>query len=92
MTNIDLNPVPKNFADNFLLGLGKDHFVVAMTCGNNIQAFALGRTLGKELYLKLKETIEKSEAMFGEINMESGITSPIQLPSPEKPGDKNKKK
>ncbi len=90
--NIDLNKLPKQFVDKFALGYGKDHFVVSIICGNNISSFSFGRTNGKEFLQSLLKTIELSEKQFGEIKIENGILSSIQLPPTGEQGGKKKKK
>ena len=88
--NIDLNKLPKNFVDNVIFGFGKDHFVFAIFTGENITSFALGRTAGKEFLRNLQKTVEESEKMYGEIETNSGIPSPIQIPPPGTQSDTKK--
>ena len=79
MEKINLNAVPKQFSDRQVFGFGKDHFVIGMVCGNNMTTFALGRTNGKEFLKHLQKAVEKSEEMFGQIEVNSGIKSPVEL-------------
>ena len=79
MEKIDLNVVPKQFSDRQVFGFGKDHFVIGMVCGNNLTTFALGRTNGKEFLQHLQKAVEKSEELFGPIEVSSGIKSPVEL-------------
>lgn len=79
MEKIDLNTVPKQFVDKHVFGFGKDHFVVGMICGQNLATYVFGRTNGKEFLQNLTKAVEKSEEIFGPIEVNSGIQSPIEF-------------
>ena len=96
MDNVDLNQLEKAFVDKFVVGFGKDHFVVGLLCGKEWKTFAFGRTSAKEFLQGLATTVEKSEQMLGKITLDSGIASPIQFggtdTTPEHPQQPKKQK
>ena len=80
--NIDFTQLPKALCDSVSMNFNPHHFLVALTSGHNISAFALPPELMKAFAKGLLEKIAEYESKFGVIpegGAETGIQSPIQL-------------
>jgi hypothetical protein len=87
-TKIDMNAVPKKFADGALGTFSKEYFAVALTMGNALDAYALTPTLMKSIATWMNSQVATYEKQYGEIDMTPPqIYSPIQISDLQNPGD-----
>jgi hypothetical protein len=85
---IDINKLPKKFADGALGAFGKNFFAFAITSGNNLDSFATTPQVMKNIANWMKKQVENYEKQFGEIDMTpSKIISPLQISDLKKPGE-----
>ncbi len=74
---VDFNQMPKKFCDGAIGAFNKDTFFLALTSGNNLDAFATTPKLLKDISIFLNKNVENYEKQFGVIDM-----SPPQIVSP----------
>jgi hypothetical protein len=85
---IDINKLPKKFADGALGSYGKNFFAFSITSGNNLDSFATTPQVMKNIANWMKKQVETYEKQFGEIDMTpSKVMSPIQISDLKKPGE-----
>ena len=80
--NIDFTQLPKLLCDSVSMNFNQHHFLIALSSGQSIAAFALPPELLKAFARGLTDKITEYESKFGEISnagAETGIQSPIQL-------------
>lgn len=80
--NIDFSQLPKSLVDTVSINFTQHHFLIAISSGQQIAAFALPPELMKAFAAGLPEKIAEYEKAFGTIDTssaEGGIQSPIQL-------------
>ncbi len=80
--NIDFAQLPKSLVDSVSINYTQHHFLIALSSGASIAAFALPPELMKAFVEGLPEKISEYEAVYGAIDAtraEAGIQSPIQL-------------
>ncbi len=77
---MDLNKIPKQFCENVVAGHSEENFVMLMTVGETVTAYALTPPHMKRLLQSLGHQIEEYEKKFGPIKAKwsPGIESPIQ--------------
>lgn len=87
-TKVDINQLPKKFADGALGAFGKNFFSFAITSGNNLDSFATTPQVMKSIANWMKKQVENYEKQFGEIDMTPPkIMSPIQVSDLGKSGE-----
>ena len=84
---MDLNKIPKQFCDNVTIAYSAEYFALALTAGQNVNAYSLTPAHAKRLVQYLSYNIENYERSFGEIQAKwaPGIESPIQMIDLNKP-------
>jgi hypothetical protein len=76
---VDFNQMPKKFCDGAIGAFNKDTFFLALTSGNNLDAFATTPKLLKDISIFLNKNVENYEKQFGVIDMSlPQIISPFQ--------------
>lgn len=77
---VNLNQVPKKFADGALGGFNKDTFIMALTSGNELSPFATTPRVMKSVARWLNRQVLDYEKKYGEIDMSAPkIISPIDI-------------
>lgn len=80
--NIDFAQLPKTLTDSVSINYTQHHFLIALSSGVNVAAFALPPELMKAFVEGLPGKIAEYESTYGAIDTglaEGGIQSPIQL-------------
>ncbi len=86
---IDINQLPKKFADGAMGAYGKEFFSFAITSGNNLDSFATTPKTMKSIAIWMNKQIENYEKTYGDIDMTPPkVISPIQASDLGKSGDK----
>ena len=77
---MDFNKIPKQFCENVVVGHSQENFVMLMSVGEAVSAYALTPQHMKRLTQSLAHQVEEYEKSFGTINAKwsPGIESPIQ--------------
>jgi len=79
-TKVDMNQIPKKFADGALGTFNKESFAVGITSGNALDAYAMTPTLMKSIAGWMNTQVSAYEKQHGEIDMSPAqISSPIQM-------------
>lgn len=82
---VDLNRMPKTFADGALGSYSKAVFYFSMTTGENLHTYATTPQCMKSISVWMQKLVENYENSFGEIDMTPpSIISPIQVTDLEK--------
>lgn len=77
---VDLNQLPKKFADRAIGGFARDTFVFAITSGNQLDPFATTPQIMKSIAVWMNKKVEEYEGQFGAIDMTPPkIISPINM-------------
>lgn len=85
---ININQLPKKFADGALGAYGKESFSFAITSGNNLDSFATTPKIMKSIAVWMNKQVESYEKAHGEIDMTPPkVISPIQASDLGKSGD-----
>jgi hypothetical protein len=85
---ININQLPKKFADGALGAYGKEFFSFAITSGNNLDSFATTPKTMKSIAVWMNKQVENYEKTYGEIDMTPPkVVSPIQASDLGKDGD-----
>ncbi len=88
---IDMNQLPKKFADGAIGSHNKGIFYFAITSGNNLDPFATTPQIMKSIAQWANGQVKKYEETYGEIDMTPlQIESPIQMADLKKPGENKK--
>ncbi|MFN4181528.1 MAG: hypothetical protein ACK4FA_02440 [Candidatus Paceibacteria bacterium] len=78
-TKVNINDLPKKFADGALGAFGKGVFFFAVTSGNMLDTFSTTPQIMKSIAMWMNDQVKKYEEAYGEIDMNPGeIISPIQ--------------
>ncbi len=76
---ININQLPKKFADGALGAHGKESFSFAISSGNNLDTFATTPKIMKSIAIWMNKQVETYEKAYGEIDMAPPkVISPIQ--------------
>ena len=77
---MDFSKIPKQFCENVVAGHSQDSFVLLMSVGEAVQAYALTPPHMKRLVQSLSHQVGEYEKQFGTIDAKwsPGIESPIQ--------------
>lgn len=77
---MDINKIPKQFAENVTVGFSGEFFALLMHVGETIASYALTPQHTKRLAQYLTFQVTEYEKKFGQIHAEwkPGIESPIQ--------------
>ncbi len=77
---MDFNKIPKQFCENVTAGHSEEYFVLMLSVGESLAAYALTPQHMKRLTQSLAHQVEEYEKQFGVIRAEwsPGIQSPIQ--------------
>lgn len=77
---MDLNKIPKQFCENVIAGHTQENFVMLMSVGETVNAYALTPAHMKRLVQSLAHQLEEYEKKFGAISAKwsPGIESPLQ--------------
>lgn len=87
---VDINKLPKKFADGALGAYGKNFFYFAVTSGNNLDSFATSPQVMKSIANWMGKQVATYEKQYGEIDMTpSKVMSPIQFSDLKRPGEEN---
>jgi hypothetical protein len=96
--NDDMMRLPRIFCDNVKGGFSKEHFVLGLFSGLDVEMYALAPAHAKRLAIWMAAQVKAYEAQFGEIdaNLLKPTVSPIQFTDPsqnnsEDSGNKPKK-
>lgn len=91
--NVNLNQLPKKFADGAVGGFGRDIFVIAIASGNELTPFAVTPQIAKSIASWLTENVANYEKRYGLIDMSQPmIESPIQFDDLSGSSDKGPEK
>jgi hypothetical protein len=86
---ININQLPKKFADGALGAHGREFFSFSITSGNNLDSFAATPKIMKSIAIWMSKQVENYEKVYGEIDMTPPkVLSPIQASDLGKSGDK----
>jgi hypothetical protein len=95
--NDDITRLPRIFCDNIRGGFSKEHFVLGLFSGADVEMYALTPAHAKRLAIWIAAQVKVYEGQFGEIdaNLLKPTVSPIQFTDPsqnnsEDQGDKTK--
>ena len=78
-TKVNINDLPKKFADGALGAFGKGVFFFSVTSGNMLDTFSTTPQIMKSIAMWMNDQVNKYEEAYGEIDMNPGeIISPIQ--------------
>ena len=87
-TKVDMNQLPKKFADGALGAYAKEFFSFALTSGNNLDSFATTPQVMKSIATWMNGQVLAYEKAFGDIDMTPPkISSPLQIADLKKPED-----
>jgi hypothetical protein len=77
---MDFNKIPKQFCENVVAGHSAENFVLVMSVGETVQAYALTPPHMKRVAQSLAHQVAEYEKQFGSIDAtwSPGIESPIQ--------------
>ncbi len=79
-TKVNINDLPKKFADGALGAFGKGVFFFSVTSGNMLDSFSTTPHIMKSISMWMNEQVKKYEEAYGEIDMNpSEIISPLKI-------------